>query len=257
MNVSHLGLRVRNIERVKRFYEALGFVEAKPLAAPDAVSGGLLGITPPIGFEAAYLENDEFVLQLLTLREHPAPKGGERTMIDAGLTHLSIAVGDMAEAQEAVRNAEGVIIAEAGFACMLRDPEGQLVELIHASVRPVLRARSRSIGLRVAAQRVPMLHRADHDSSRRDGQSLSSPPSTALPLRTQLVNCLGIPIKERQCPRRILATAPTATDYGAVEVEVAIYRQNGKGGIPPCHDCQVQCCRIPANLLRCPAEIRH
>jgi lactoylglutathione lyase len=139
MKISHVGLRVRDLEAAKRFYEALGFTEAKRLTIPDEVAGGLLPLTPPIGFEAVYLSNDGFVLQLLNFSGHPAPEEPERTMVEAGLTHLSICVDDLAGSQAAVRAAGGTIIADpgGGFACMARDPEGQLIELIHTSVRPV------------------------------------------------------------------------------------------------------------------------
>lgn len=139
MGVSHVGLRVRDLDASKRFYEALGFAEVKRLTIPDEVAGGLLRLAPPIGFEAAYLQNDGFVLQLLTFAGHPAPEEPERTMVGAGLTHLSIAVDDMACAQAAVTSAGGVIVTDpgGGFACMARDPEGQLIELVHNRVRPV------------------------------------------------------------------------------------------------------------------------
>ena len=139
MGVSHVGLRVRDLDASKRFYEALGFAEVKRLTIPDEMAAGLLPLTAPIGFEAAYLQNDGFVLQLLTFAGHPAPDEPERTMVAAGLTHLSIAVDDMALAQAAVTSAGGTIVADpgGGFACMARDPEGQLIELVHNKVRPV------------------------------------------------------------------------------------------------------------------------
>ena len=142
MNVSHLGLRVRDLDRAKRFYEALGFTEAKRLTVPDKVASGLLGLTAPIGFEAVYMSNDGFVLQLLTLAGYPAPDEPGRTMVGAGLTHLSIAVDDLAATQAAVKAAGGTVIADpgGGFACMVRDPDGQLIELIHSRVRPVPQA---------------------------------------------------------------------------------------------------------------------
>jgi lactoylglutathione lyase len=138
-NVSHIGLRVRDLDRSKRFYEALGFTEVKRLTVPDKMAAGLLGLTPPIGFEAAYLQNNGFVLQLITFSGYPAPDEAERGMTGAGLTHLSIAVDDMAHAQAAVKAAGGAIVADpgGGFACMVRDPEGQLLELLHSGVRPV------------------------------------------------------------------------------------------------------------------------
>lgn len=139
MSVSHVGLRVRDLDKSKQFYEALGFTEAKRLTVPDNIAAGLLALEPPIGFEAVYLQKDAFVLQLLTFADYAAPAQPERTMVNAGLTHLSIVVDDMAQAQDAVRSAGGAIIAEppGGYVCIARDPEGQLIELMHASVRPV------------------------------------------------------------------------------------------------------------------------
>ena len=140
-DVSHVGLRVRDLDRAKRFYEALGFSEVNRLTVPDKMAAGLLGLTPPIGFEAVYLQNNGFVLQLITFSGYPAPDESERGMTGAGLTHLSIAVDDMAQAQAAVQAAGGSIVADpgGGFACMVRDPEGQLLELLSSAVRPVPR----------------------------------------------------------------------------------------------------------------------
>lgn len=138
-DVSHVGLRVRDLDRAKRFYSALGFTEVNRLTVPDRMAAGLLGLQPPIGFEAAYLSNNGFVLQLITFAGHPAPDEPERDMVGAGLTHLSIAVDDMAAAQAAVIEAGGTVVADpgGGFACMVRDPEGQLIELLSSKVRPV------------------------------------------------------------------------------------------------------------------------
>ncbi len=138
-DVSHVGLRVRDLDRAQRFYGALGFTEVNRLTVPDRMAAGLLGLEPPIGFEAVYLRNNGFVLQLITFSGHPVPDEAERGMVGAGLTHLSIAVDDMAAAQAAVVETGGTIVADpgGGFACMVRDPEGQLLELIASAVRPV------------------------------------------------------------------------------------------------------------------------
>jgi len=139
MGVSHVGLRVRDIEAVQKFYQALGFTEVQRMTVPDKMAAGLLGLAEPIGFEAVYLQNDGFVLQLLTFSGHPAPDEPQRDMVGAGLTHLSLVVDDIPAAQAAVAAAGGTVIADpgGGFACMVRDPEGQLIELIHAKFRPV------------------------------------------------------------------------------------------------------------------------
>lgn len=137
MGVSHVGLRVRDIEASKQFYEAIGFTEAKRLTLPDKIAGGLLGLDPPIGFEAAHLEKGGFVLQLLTFAGYPAPQETERSMVNSGLTHLSIAVDDVAATRDTAQDNGGTVVADGGYACLVRDPEGQLIEPIHTSVRPV------------------------------------------------------------------------------------------------------------------------
>ena len=43
MNISHVGLRVRDLDKAKLFYEALGFTEAKRLTVPDGVSAACSG----------------------------------------------------------------------------------------------------------------------------------------------------------------------------------------------------------------------
>lgn len=141
MDVSHFGLRVRDLDKSKSFYEALGFAEVKRLSVPDEMAAGLLGLAPPIGFEAVYLQNAGVVLQLLTFSGYPAPDEAVRDMVSAGLTHLSIAVDDIAGAQAAVQKAGGTVVADpgGGFACMVRDPDDQLLELVHSRVRPVPR----------------------------------------------------------------------------------------------------------------------
>ena len=49
------------------------------------------------------------------------------------------AVADLAAARDAVTAAGGTVVADpgGGFACMVRDPDGQLIELVNEKVRPV------------------------------------------------------------------------------------------------------------------------
>lgn len=49
MSVSHVGLRVRDLEKSTQFYEALGFTEAKRLTVPDNIAAGLLALEPRSG----------------------------------------------------------------------------------------------------------------------------------------------------------------------------------------------------------------
>jgi catechol 2,3-dioxygenase-like lactoylglutathione lyase family enzyme len=139
MDISHIGVRARDLDVSQKFYEALGFTEVKRMTVPDQMAEGLLGLAPPIGFEAVYLRNGAVVLQLLTFSGYPAPEEPERGMVGAGLTHLSIAVADLAATQAALTSAGGTVVADpgGGFACMVRDPDGQLIELVNERYRPV------------------------------------------------------------------------------------------------------------------------
>jgi catechol 2,3-dioxygenase-like lactoylglutathione lyase family enzyme len=136
--VNHVGLRVLDLERSTRFYEALGFREARTAEIPDAPSSRLLRLPEPVGLRATYLVNEGFVLELLTFDHH----GGEpvdRSMAETGLTHLSLGVTDLAEAKALVAEHGGEVLddTDLGVACMVRDPDGQLLELLHVDARPV------------------------------------------------------------------------------------------------------------------------
>ena len=89
-------------------------------------------IPPPVGSKAVYLVKDRFVLELIHFAGagvHPAPR---RVMNDLGFTHLSVAVDDMAAVVAKVRPAGGDVLEDTdmgGRAIMIRDPDGQLIEL--------------------------------------------------------------------------------------------------------------------------------
>jgi lactoylglutathione lyase len=131
---NHTGQVVADLERAKRFYtEVLGFQPWYELALPDEASAKLLGLEPPLGSSASYLILDGFVLELM----HFAADGAQvpyrrRVMNEPGLTHLSVSVDDVhATAQRAV-DYGGEIVAgtDVGVAIFIRDPDGQLLELL-------------------------------------------------------------------------------------------------------------------------------
>ena len=139
---NHTGQVVTDLERAKRFYqEVLGFTLWHELAPPDDATAKLLGLTPPLGVTIAYLFLDGFVLELMqyTATGAAAPFR-TRTMNEPGLTHLSISVDDVrATATKAVEYG-GEIIEESdiGVALFIRDPDGQLLELLPMSFRASL-----------------------------------------------------------------------------------------------------------------------
>jgi catechol 2,3-dioxygenase-like lactoylglutathione lyase family enzyme len=136
---NHVGHVVTDLARAKRFYqEVLGFrcwYEMQPTDEPTAT---LTSLTPPLGLTASYLTLDGFVLELL---HYAAPGATEpyrvRTMAEPGLTHLSIAVDDVhATATRAVEHGGSLIDAsDIGMALFIRDPDGQLIELLPTSYR--------------------------------------------------------------------------------------------------------------------------
>ena len=138
MIVNHVGLRVSDLDRASRFYQALGFTESLAMDLPDEPAHRLLRVSAPAGLRAVYLTNGAFVLELLGFEHHPADPV-DRAMTDTGLTHLSIGVDDMAAAKAAVVDAGGEVLddSDVGVAVMVRDPDGQLLELLDVAYRPV------------------------------------------------------------------------------------------------------------------------
>jgi lactoylglutathione lyase len=136
---NHTGQVVTDLERSKRFYqEVLGFSFWYEITPPEDMSGKLMMVKPPLGFTASYLTLDGLVLELL----HFADPGAQapyrpRTMNEPGLTHLSISVDDVRATAEKAAEHGGTIIEESdvGAALFIRDPDGQLLELLPTAYR--------------------------------------------------------------------------------------------------------------------------
>ncbi|MCU1458003.1 MAG: glyoxalase/bleomycin resistance/dioxygenase family protein [Actinomycetia bacterium] len=136
--LNHVGVGVTDVERSRRFYEgALGFEYWYELYPPDEMSDKLLQLPKP-GLHAVYLRLGAFVLELLRFAE-PEPFV-ERTMNMPGLTHLSVSVEDIPAACAKVREFGGTVIEETDIelAIMVRDPDGQLIELLPVAFREKL-----------------------------------------------------------------------------------------------------------------------
>ena len=131
--VTHVGLCVEDLERARRFYtEALGFTFASDLKPDDGATGKLLGIDPPVGLTAVYLTLGTFTLELLHYDRPENPGFRSRVMNEPGLTHLSITADDVPATLERVRQLGGEVIESSnlGVAVLIRDPDGQIVELL-------------------------------------------------------------------------------------------------------------------------------
>ncbi|MGQ0832917.1 MAG: VOC family protein [Microthrixaceae bacterium] len=137
--VNHVGHCVSDLDRSRRFYEELfGFTVRNELEVPDAPTAKLLRVTPPVGLRALYLVRDGFVLELLHFaRDGNAPRR-ERSFTEPGLTHLSMSVDDVSATCARVQDLGGEVLADTdlgGMAVMIRDPDGQLIELLPMSYR--------------------------------------------------------------------------------------------------------------------------
>ena len=130
---NHIGLCVADRERSRRFYEGLlGFQFWWDLELPDAGTEKLLQLQRPIGVRATYLVRDGLVLELLDYSKRDVHTGSERVMDQVGLTHMSLSVSDLPAALAMVEEFGGSVIQETvteQFA-MIRDPDGQLIELL-------------------------------------------------------------------------------------------------------------------------------
>ncbi len=131
---NHVGLCVRDLARSRTFYEeGLGFTFRNDLRPPDRFTAPLLGVDSP-GLTAVYLTLGSFVLELLHFDREGNPPPRTRSFNEPGLTHLSVTVPDLARAVELVSalGGEPVEGTDIGMAIMVRDPDGQLIELLSA-----------------------------------------------------------------------------------------------------------------------------
>jgi lactoylglutathione lyase len=130
---NHVGLCVADRERSRRFYEGLlGFEFWWELELPDEGTEKLLMLAPPIGVRATYLVRDGLVLELLDYSKREAQTGRERVMDEVGLTHMSLSVSDLGGVLTKVEEFGGSVVEQTvtGQFAMIRDPDGQLIELL-------------------------------------------------------------------------------------------------------------------------------
>lgn len=134
-----MGHHVADLERAIRFYEGvLGFEELTRLDIPDGVASKLLQVREPVGLTAVYLGLDGGVLELLHLDRPGNQPERHRPFSEPGLTHLSFTVQDLAAARAAVLVHGGEVLddTDLGLAVLVRDPDGQVLELLAPGALP-------------------------------------------------------------------------------------------------------------------------
>ena len=135
---NHVGQCVTDLERSKRFYvELFGFVCEREITPPDDSTAQLLSLTPPLGMTAAYLVRDGLVLELLHFAAGPTQPFARREMNEPGLTHVSLSVDDIVAVCARIPEYGGEVIESSniGAAVFVRDPDGQLLELLPMAYR--------------------------------------------------------------------------------------------------------------------------
>jgi catechol 2,3-dioxygenase-like lactoylglutathione lyase family enzyme len=141
---NHVGQCVTDLEQSKRFYcELLGFSFQREINPPDDVSAKLLGLDPPLGMTATYLGRDGLVLELLHFGAPGQTRQfARRDMNEPGLTHISLSVEDLEGVLAKIADYGGAVIADSdiGSGVFVRDPDGQLLELLPMEYRRRLEA---------------------------------------------------------------------------------------------------------------------
>ena len=140
---NHVGQCVTDLEEAKRFYcELLGFDLQREVKPPDESSAQLLSLTPPLDLKlqplGGEIKGDGLVLELLHFgAPGQTQRWVERTMNEPGLTHISLSVEDLDGVLARVPDYGGDVVKNSniGFGAFIRDPDGQLVELLPMEYR--------------------------------------------------------------------------------------------------------------------------
>jgi catechol 2,3-dioxygenase-like lactoylglutathione lyase family enzyme len=143
--LTHVGIGVSDLERSTRFYrDLLGFAWEHELEVAGEPTDTLLRLKDT-RLKAVYLSRDGVRIELLHFASPPRPSVPRpRPMHELGLTHLSFRVADLDATLGALRAAgerilEDTIIRFPDFgaaACLVLDPDGQLIELVQSPGDP-------------------------------------------------------------------------------------------------------------------------
>ena len=137
--VNHVGHCVTDLDRATRFWcDVLGFEVDRPdLTIPDGLMGPMFDVAGPAGLTARYLRCGDYVHELICF-DRPDAAPGRRSIVDPGLTHVSLCVDDVSAVVARAREHGAEVVSESKRASVVRDPEGQLIELLPMAYRETL-----------------------------------------------------------------------------------------------------------------------
>lgn len=129
--VNHVGHCVGDLHAAVRFWTGLlGFEEVGRSRVPDEAAGPLLSVQAPVGLEVAYLRLGDFTLELLHFDRPGNPEVRRRVFNEPGLTHISVSVDDPLAIARRAPSLGGTVELESELASLVRDPDGQVIELL-------------------------------------------------------------------------------------------------------------------------------
>ena len=144
---NHLGQTITDIARSRRFYEGLlGFKFWWQLEAPDELASKVLMVPSPCKLTATYLWRPDLVLNLMHFGEPAAQEAYQARKLNApGLSHLALSVENVPALLDRVEEHGGQVLYESrgaesdwGQAIYIRDPDGQLIEIVTTAWREKL-----------------------------------------------------------------------------------------------------------------------
>jgi catechol 2,3-dioxygenase-like lactoylglutathione lyase family enzyme len=129
--LAHIGHAVSDMEKSLRFYtELIGFRYDRELNFEPEQIVDLLVLDEPRSMRVIYLLLGGFTLELMQMTPAAKSAAGNRQFNETGITHFSFVVDDPADAYARVEEFGGSRWSDIGIANMIRDPDGQLIELL-------------------------------------------------------------------------------------------------------------------------------
>jgi len=144
---NHLGQTITDIARSRRFYEGLlGFKFWWDFEAPDELVSKVLMVPSPCKLTATYLWRPDMVMNLMHFGVPAAREAYRaRRLNEPGLSHLALSVEDVPALLAQVEEFGGKVHYESrgaqsawGQAIYIRDPDGQLIEIVTMAWREKL-----------------------------------------------------------------------------------------------------------------------
>lgn len=140
---SHVGVGVTDLIRSRQFYEeALGFTHDRTIEVEGSYIARMMRLPEPLRVKVAMMVKDGFTLELMQILEPGMQPFRERVLNEPGLTHLNIRCTDVTLVRDRVARFGGSVLwetaqprlegamASVSEAVYVRDPDGQLIELI-------------------------------------------------------------------------------------------------------------------------------